>query len=204
MRLPLGCAGPFPQPSAAGSPFEARVAHRPLFSHSCLPLHKKCEIPKYAGSGGLFVPLHKKSDILIDSKIIPLQPASVSESAPPPPGYQLATRARGTKERARLGWLYFGREIFILKTMKFREITTVLNERKHLEIAIRSVSDSVSLIFGRTEWAGLTALHRAKQLYNFSCLAVERVSNAGATSCRVWPFAAESGRLGPAPPAPGG
>ncbi len=72
--------------------------------------------------------------------------------------------ARGTKERARLGWPFFGRENFILKTMMFREVTTVLNEIKHLKIVIRSVPDSVSLILGRTEWVGLTALHRAKQL----------------------------------------
>jgi hypothetical protein len=43
--------------------------------------------------------------------------------------------------------------------MLFREVTTVLNERKHLKIVIRSVPDSVSLILGRTEWPGLTALH---------------------------------------------
>ncbi len=30
--------------------------------------------------------------------------------------------ARGTEERARLGWPFFGREIFILKTMMFREV----------------------------------------------------------------------------------
>ena len=72
--------------------------------------------------------------------------------------------ARGTKERAWLGWPFFGREIFILKTMLFRDITTVLNERKHLKMVIWSVPDSVSLILGRTEWPGLTALHRAKQV----------------------------------------
>ncbi len=69
--------------------------------------------------------------------------------------------ARGTEERARLGWPFFGREIFILKTMMFREVTTVLNEGKHLKMVIRSVPDSVSLILGRTEWLGLTALQRA-------------------------------------------
>ncbi len=59
--------------------------------------------------------------------------------------------ARGTKERARLRWPFFGREKFILKTMMFRDVTTVLNERKHLKMVIRSDSDSVSLILGRTE-----------------------------------------------------
>jgi hypothetical protein len=42
----------------------------------------------------------------------------------------LQLEARGTKERARLGWLFFGREIFILKTMMFREEETVSNERE--------------------------------------------------------------------------
>jgi hypothetical protein len=59
---------------------------------------------------------------------------------------------------------FLGLEIFILKTMMFREVTTVLNERKHLEMVIRSVPDSVGLFLGRTEWLGLTALHRAKQV----------------------------------------
>ncbi len=39
----------------------------------------------------------------------------------------------------------------ILKTMMFRDVRTVLNERKHLKMVIRSVPDSVSLILGRTE-----------------------------------------------------
>ncbi len=34
----------------------------------------------------------------------------------------------------------------------FHEVTTVLNERKHLKMVIRSVPDSVSLILGQTEW----------------------------------------------------
>ncbi len=75
------------------------------------------------------------------------------------PAGQLA--ARGTKEHARLGWPFFGRENFIFKTLMFRGVTTFLNERKHLKMVIRSVPDSVSLILGRTEWQGLTALHRA-------------------------------------------
>jgi hypothetical protein len=83
-----------------------------------------------------------------------------------PTGQQLA--ARGTKEPARLGWLFFGREIFILKTMMFREVRTVLNERKHLKMVFRSVPDSVSPILGWTEWPGLTTLHRAKQVDLFS------------------------------------
>ncbi len=67
--------------------------------------------------------------------------------------YQLAAQGHGTKKRARLGLPIFGRENFILKTMMFRGpgVTTVLNERKHLKMVIRSVPDSVSLILGRTE-----------------------------------------------------
>jgi hypothetical protein len=62
---------------------------------------------------------------------------------------QLATL--GTKERARLGWPFFGLEIFILKTMMFREVETVLNEREHFKMLIRSVLDYISLILSRTE-----------------------------------------------------
>ncbi len=72
--------------------------------------------------------------------------------------------AQGTKQRAWLGWQFFMPEKNILKTMMFRDVTTVLNERKHLKMVIRSVPDSVILFLGRTEWSGLTALHRAKQL----------------------------------------
>ncbi len=39
----------------------------------------------------------------------------------------------GTKERNWLGWSVFGRENFILKTMTFRSITTVLNEKNTLK-----------------------------------------------------------------------
>ncbi len=78
------------------------------------------------------------------------------------PLHQLA--ARGTKGRARLGWPFFGREIFILKTMMIREVTTVLNDRTHLKMVIRSVPVPVSWILGRTECPGLTALHSTKQL----------------------------------------
>ena len=53
----------------------------------------------------------------------------------------------------------FGLEILVLKTMMFRDLTTVLNERKHLKMLIRSVPDSVSPILGRAECLGLTALH---------------------------------------------
>ncbi len=56
---------------------------------------------------------------------------------------------------------FFGRENFILKTMMFREVTTVLNERKQLKIVARSMPDLASLILGLTERPGLTALHRA-------------------------------------------
>ncbi len=43
----------------------------------------------------------------------------------------------------------FGREYFDLEIMMFRKVTTVLNQRKHLKMVIRSVPDSVSLILGR-------------------------------------------------------
>jgi hypothetical protein len=73
-------------------------------------------------------------------------------------GSQLA--GRGTEERTPTRMVLFWPDIFILKNMTFCEVTTVLNERKHLKMVIRSVPDSVSLILGRTEWPGLTALHR--------------------------------------------
>jgi hypothetical protein len=41
---------------------------------------------------------------------------------------------------------FFAGKKYILKTMPFHDVTTVLNERKHLEMVIRSVPDSVSLI----------------------------------------------------------
>jgi hypothetical protein len=65
----------------------------------------------------------------------------------------LGPQAASGMRYARLGWPVFGREIFTLKTMMFREITTVLNERKHLKMVIMSVPDAVSLI-----------LHSAEQL----------------------------------------
>jgi hypothetical protein len=45
----------------------------------------------------------------------------------------------------------FYREKYILKTMMFRDVRTVLNERKNLNMVIRLVPDSVSLILGRTK-----------------------------------------------------
>jgi hypothetical protein len=58
---------------------------------------------------------------------------------------------RGTEERTRLGWPFFVLKIFILKTMMLRDVTRLLNERKHLKMVIRSVPDSLSLILGRAE-----------------------------------------------------
>jgi hypothetical protein len=43
--------------------------------------------------------------------------------------------------------------------MLLRDVTTVLNERKHLKMVIRSFPDSVSLFLGRPEWLGRAALH---------------------------------------------
>ncbi len=56
----------------------------------------------------------------------------------------------GTKEHALLGWLFFGREIFILKTMMFcGGVMTVFKQRKHLKMVIESLPDSVSLMPNR-------------------------------------------------------
>jgi hypothetical protein len=46
---------------------------------------------------------------------------------------------------------FFGWGIFILKTMMFDDETTVLNQRKHLKMVIRSVPDSVRQILGKTK-----------------------------------------------------
>jgi hypothetical protein len=49
--------------------------------------------------------------------------------------------------------------------MMFRDVTTVLNERKHLKMVITLVPDTdpepVSLVLGQAEGLGLIALHRA-------------------------------------------
>jgi hypothetical protein len=49
---------------------------------------------------------------------------------------------------------------YVLKPKIFRNVTTVLNERKHLKIALSSVPDSVILFLDRSDQPGLTALHR--------------------------------------------
>ncbi len=49
-----------------------------------------------------------------------------------------------------------GLEKFVLKTMIFCDVTTVLNERAQLKMVIRSVPGSVALILGQTERQGLT------------------------------------------------
>jgi hypothetical protein len=49
----------------------------------------------------------------------------------------------------------------MLKTMMFRDVTTVLNERKHLKMVIALVPEPVSLVLGQAEGLGLIALHRA-------------------------------------------
>ncbi len=84
--------------------------------------------------------------------------------------------------RAWLGWPFFYREIFILKIMMFREVTTVLNERKYLEMVIRSDPDAVSLILGQDEWPGLAALHSAQKS---TCCGIEHSSNTRATSWAI-------------------
>ncbi len=50
--------------------------------------------------------------------------------------------ARGTELRNWLGWSVFGREIFLSKTMTFHDVTTILNERKHLKMLTRSDPDA--------------------------------------------------------------
>ncbi len=56
---------------------------------------------------------------------------------------QLCWMYQVLKSMHRLRWSFFGLQKFILKTMIFRDVTTVLNERKHLQMVIRSVPDSV-------------------------------------------------------------
>ncbi len=56
--------------------------------------------------------------------------------------------ALDSKSHALLRWLLFDREKCIFKTMMFRDVTTILNERTHLKMVTRSVPDSVSLILG--------------------------------------------------------
>jgi hypothetical protein len=53
---------------------------------------------------------------------------------------------RGTEERTPTRMVIFLPEFFILKSTLFREVTTVLNERKQLNMVIRSVPDSLSLV----------------------------------------------------------
>ncbi len=49
------------------------------------------------------------------------------------------------------------------KTKTFCDLTTVLNERKHLKIVFRSVPNSVILFLDRSDRSGLTALIRSLQ-----------------------------------------
>ncbi len=60
-------------------------------------------------------------------------------------------QAIGTKERAPTWMAVFWQGKIVLKTMVFRDAAvaaTVLIDRKHLKMVIRSVPDSVSLISG--------------------------------------------------------
>jgi hypothetical protein len=117
---------------------------------------------------------HQHKASLVEEAATPppaTQPPPESPSLQPPPEAtnravrrlgQLA--ARGTKEHTRLRWPFFGLEIFILKTMMFHAVSTVLNERAHFKMVIRSVPDSVSLSLGRTEMQGPATLHCAQQV----------------------------------------
>ncbi len=50
-----------------------------------------------------------------------------------------------------------------MKSSIFRDVTTVLNERKHLKKVFRSVSDSITLFLDRSDRQGVTALHSPLQ-----------------------------------------
>ncbi len=59
--------------------------------------------------------------------------------------------ARGTEEHAPTRMTSFWLGKFNLEKMMIRDETYILNERKHLKMVIRSVSDSVSLNLDPTE-----------------------------------------------------
>ncbi len=63
-----------------------------------------------------------------------------------------------------LGKPFFSQGENISKTKIFRDVNTILNERKHLKIVFRSVSDSVTLFLDQTDLPGLTTLHSATWL----------------------------------------
>ena len=68
----------------------------------------------------------------------------------------------------------FYQNFFILKTIMYHDSTTVLNERKHLKIVIRSVPDSISLFLDQTNRPGLTTLHSAiQQMLNWRSRCLE-------------------------------
>ncbi len=153
----------YPHPKASLSEAKSRLKSwvACFLRQACLLLHNQ----RYCWWCSTFV---VRKDLPLPCRLT--QPAQRDASvlqprrSPQPPSInvawsQLAARARGTKERARLGWPFFVREKNILKTMMFRDVTTDLNERKHLKMVIRSVPDSISLFFGRAEWLGLTTLH---------------------------------------------
>jgi hypothetical protein len=116
-------------------------------------LGRKHHVPHQQRARVLQQPLHMRVDALDNereqSAVVCVRARLVQQEFNQSPQQQLRLlqlAARGTKERARLGWPVFGRENFILKTMMFRDVMTVLNERKHLKMVIRSVLDAVSLI----------------------------------------------------------
>ncbi len=96
---------------------------------------------------------------------------------------------RGTKERTPTLMVIFCRENFILKTMMICNVTTVLNERKDLNMVVRSVPDSNSLILGWTKRPGLAALHCTVSVTD---TVVERVSNARPTTWHMFTADAEN------------
>jgi hypothetical protein len=54
---------------------------------------------------------------------------------------------RDSKVRAQIGWSFFCREFFILKTKMFRDVTTVLIEATHLKIAKSGQSQTLLVLF---------------------------------------------------------
>ncbi len=88
--------------------------------------------------------------------------------------------AGDNKMYARLGWTGFGRKKNKLRTMMFRDVTTALNERKHLKNG-----NQVGLILDQTELrASLPSPLYTWQNKSTYC-AIERRSKARTTSWRT-------------------
>jgi hypothetical protein len=99
-------------------------------------LHDNVQFLDYLGQGGY--------GAAFTCRITPWYPTHTDEEREAASGtrYQRACMTR---------MAVFFRKKNILKILMFRDVRTVLNERKHLKMVIRLVPDSVSLILGRTE-----------------------------------------------------